>query len=299
MTYTNQTTPSLEELKHVTDRISTDQSYQIITLNHTHTQSLSNTLSHLVPEINIIQTPIQNQLILIYPKTESNTINTLISTFNKPENRIQIECIIYEISHATEQDLNLANTPLQSGLNLDYNTKTLRQASSLLDSIKALEKTGKAKMIARPTLILQNGQKGHLTVGEEIPYITTTVTASKTLTSLQQLSTGIQLKILATILSNQDIQVDSSLSISLIKRWKQMNDNEYPVLSSRTLDTSLSIPNKHNGFLGSFSDTFEKKNHSSVPFLSKIPFLGHLISQKNEEKSHSYISIFIKPSILN
>ena len=84
----------------------------------------------------------------------------------------------------------------------------------------------------------------------------------------------------------------------MIKLWKYINNNEYPILSSREVNTSITINHKKTATIMGLTNEFRKNNQIKTPLLSKIPILKYLFQKQSKETIKSEILIAIKPIII-
>ncbi len=277
----------------------TNHTYSIYTLNTKKNNLIIESIETLIPQSSLIYNETNQQLIALHPKQTKKTLDSLIKSLNKPEPMIKIDFNIYEISLETDQELNAFTLPLQTGITLKtIPSISIEKPTSLIDTIKMLEQQGKALLLANPCLIIENGTRGALNIGEHLPYLTTTSSSTNQSTTLHHLNTGISVSIIPTQLENDHIQCALDMDISLIKLFKVLDENEYPVLSTRKLTSSLNIKNNQKGFVTSFINKSEQNNTTSIPLLSKLPIIKHLFSHKKNKKKMSAICVFITPSIL-
>lgn len=78
--------------------------------------------------------------------------------------------------------------------------------------------------------------------------------------------------------------------------------NDYPiglpVLNSNTINTRVTVPDQGTLLIGGLKVNDELENEKGVPVLSKVPVLGRLFRNKNEQKSQQVLLILVKPTII-
>jgi len=71
-----------------------------------------------------------------------------------------------------------------------------------------------------------------------------------------------------------------------------------PVTQTREMDSVLKVASGQTAILGGLMlDSFEGKTNG-LPVASRIPFLGDLVSQRNDQSRKSELVVFIRPSVI-
>ena len=239
----------------------------------------------------------QHQLLMVRcSRSEFNTIKKTIEKMDIPIKNIKIQVQILEMT----LDQNEANPAfivqdLNQRLSIDLNTG---KYSGLQLKIDELIFEGKLKLMSKPTLLTQDYKEAKFKVGDQWPY-TTTISNDKSLSSqLHHLDTGIDITFLPKITSQNRIQLQLSGHINSVKLWRQFEGNEYPVLSSRFIQTELLIKDKEPVILAGLFQENEKENKEKYSYLSKIPLIGRFFERTRKEKNVSDIVIIITPDIV-
>ncbi|RAP30207.1 hypothetical protein DID78_02735 [Candidatus Marinamargulisbacteria bacterium SCGC AG-343-D04] len=269
----------------------------ITSLNHTEKSTLENIIQTSIPESTIIDNQKPNILIMSHPKNKKKKIKKIIQHYNKPEKMIKIKCSVYEVSNIKEKDLNLLAFPLEKGIETQFPYSRTHFINPS-DIIRTTEKSGQSRIISQPTITIANNEQGHLIIGDKIPYLSFTYHEKSTATTLKQLHTGVNLAIKPIILKDNRINMDLQLTISTIKLWKIIKDNEYPLLSSREINSLLTVENKKSILIGGFINQNKTKNQASIPLLSRLPLIKSLISHTKKESTYSAIHIYLEPEII-
>lgn len=165
------------------------------------------------------------------------------------------------------------------------------------ETIQFLLKKGSASVISQPNIIINDKKTGTIKVGEKIPYITEHVFNNKTTYTLNQLYSGLTINLTPTILSKKKLQTDITLSFSNVKVWKQYNQNEYPVLTERDVQTSFTHNEKTPIVLAGLIQKETKQNNQQLTPFAHIPFIKKLFKNKNNASTISELAIIIEAQI--
>ena len=200
----------------------------------------------------------------------------------------------------------LSETPLSDRLNVDLGALPFDASPAsigialatlgnhvLLDlELSALEREGRAKIVASPRLMTTNQKPAVIESGEDIPYQqatlsgATAVSFKKAVLSLkvtpQITSDG---KLLMDLLINQDS--DSGRRVQGV-----------PIVLTKSIETSVLVDNGQTIVLGGIYKHEKNNAITRVPFLGALPIVGHLFQRKEARKRKEELLIFITPRII-
>jgi len=193
-----------------------------------------------------------------------------------------------------------------SGLNLGFQSPTFAgqggsgtinlsapRFAALNASLSIGESDNLVKVLANPTITVQQGQKGSILQGKttEVPQAVATVgVATTALTQTANLS----LDVTPIVANDGSISLDTRLlqEIPLQVTGALAKD-------TRSVKTQIILQNGDTAVLGGVIASQEEKGNSGVPFLRNIPLLGLLFSQQKERVDQNEVLIFITGRILN
>ena len=269
--------------------------YSVFDFFYHDVDGVESALKMLDPAIEVKQ--LKHQLVVYHKKRLTNDVNHIIKTVNRPAKKILLSFYVYEVNYDTEKELNLLNVPVESGAALSWNQFGVDNSLLMFDQIKLLEQKGRASLMSEPTIEVINEQESEFDIGEKIPYITSTTTATQTSQSLSHIQTGFNVRCEPKIMTDQSVFCKLKLNIQAVKLWKIIADNEYPILTSRMLNISSQLPNNELRLIATFKDQYIKRNQSSIPFLGYFSWLKWLFGQRNSQETQTLIYIFLKAVI--
>ena len=182
----------------------------------------------------------------------------------------------------------------------------------LTAAINALQTFGITKTISSPRVHAINNQKADLKFIQKLIYFSiekdeeedgdtgdknTTYTSTK-----QEEEVGVTLSITPSInLEKNEItlKVLPELKVPIGEVVDPINTlNKVPVIQSRSVETSLKIKSGNILVIGGLMSENTTNTQSGVPFLSSIPWLGHLFKSTTKNKVITETVIFIKATIV-
>jgi type IV pilus assembly protein PilQ len=194
----------------------------------------------------------------------------------------------FPVQHIFNGSSNSVNNTGGNGLIL------LGSSQEILNiELEALENEGKAKIISRPRLLTQNGEKATIESGQEIPYEqsvaqgVTSTTFKKAVLSLSVTPEVLPNKtILLSLTANQD--KPSDLTVKGV-----------PAVDTQKIETMVMIKSGETVVLGGIHERTQGTTEKNVPVLSKIPAIGLLFSNKKTVNDRRELLIFVTPKIVS
>jgi type II secretory pathway component GspD/PulD (secretin) len=170
--------------------------------------------------------------------------------------------------------------------------------------LTALESTNKFRVTSRPTIFASNNKKSSLLSGERIAVITGVQSGiggtTNNLVQQNQVSyIDVNLNLEVVPLINSDKEVHLDIVQTLMERTGEsvIDNNKYPIISNRQLQTSVTVPNEDTLVLGGLIKQSRSKTVSGVPVLSRAPLIGPLFRSTSTEEKRSELVILIRPSV--
>ena len=154
--------------------------------------------------------------------------------------------------------------------------------------INYLVRTGKAKVLSRPTIVAMNGEEGVIASQDTISYVSYS-SAEEPLH--KQTEIGLVLKI-KPIIASETISLNIDAAIRSLIGY---SGNGEPIINNRATTANVVLKSGELFTLsGLRKDTITKSN-SGVPILQKIPLLGYFFRHEIDVRNTKEIVIFITP----
>jgi type IV pilus assembly protein PilQ len=159
--------------------------------------------------------------------------------------------------------------------------------------LSAMEQLLKGKVISNPKIMTMNNQEAKITQGSTI-YIANTPTGGNTV-SFTAVDANLSLTVKPRIAPGGAIFMD--LDITKDQPGPVLNDNV--TVLRNTAKTSVLINNGDTVVIGGIFKKSENSTDNSIPYLSKLPVLGKLLfNQENQVDDTSEILIFVTPRLM-
>jgi general secretion pathway protein D len=195
---------------------------------------------------------------------------------------------------------SMATTLLQNvpGFEYAYN------GASIHATLDALENLTKIKVISAPKLMVLNNQTASLQVGDQVPVVTgsavsTVTTGAPVVNEIDYHDTGIILKITPRVNSSGKVLLDISQEVSDVLPQVTTDGVDSPTFSTRRISTSVSAQDGQVVALGGLFSISKNDSKSGIPYLSRIPVLGALFGEVNNNDTKTELIVLLRPSVIH
>ncbi len=165
-----------------------------------------------------------------------------------------------------------------------------------LSRVEALQTDGKAKILARPSVLTLDNQEAQL---EHSQTFYVKVEGGEDV-DLFKVSAGIVLKVTPHIIMSED-QKDWKISLTVkIEDGDITSDyvENIPVIQNSTINTQAVVQKNESLLIGGYSRNSKASVQQKVPILGDIPLLGMLFRYSEEETSQSERFFIIIPRVI-
>ena len=213
--------------------------------------------------------------------------------------------------------LSGSNLPVPSNLirpELFKNLSGLTVYGTIADAVdiyaRALEKTGKFKILSRPVVYTTNNKKAVISSGQQVPFTSSTLTSTSISGGPINQSAGVtanitykdvllKLEVVPLINANKDVTLVIAQTNNNIIGFENFGaDNKAPVISAQELTTTVTVPNGGTVVLGGLIIESTTGDDSGVPFLMRVPVLGYLFKQTTRKVERKELIVLLQPTVV-
>lgn len=186
--------------------------------------------------------------------------------------------------------------PNQNGLSL-YG----KIGNSLAAYVNLLSTSNDFTVLSRPSIFTANNQKGIISSGRRIAVPTSSNQFNSSFsTNIEYRDVVLKLEVIPLVNSQDEITLQIALvSDDVIGNTPIEGVGLVPIIGTRELLTTVTVPNNQTIILGGLITTNDTESVTGIPILSSIPGLGRLFSSKTKGVNRDELMIFIQPSIVN
>jgi general secretion pathway protein D len=177
--------------------------------------------------------------------------------------------------------------------------------------VRALDATGKFKVISRPMVFTSNNKKAIIASGQEIPvpvsslssFVPATTGSPQpvqnfgTQSSIQYKKVALQLEVVPLINSEKEVTLDILQKLDNIAGSTKIDGNDIPNVATRYIKTTVSAPNGSTIVLGGLITDNNRRGTTGIPILSRIPVIGALFRSTTKTKDRQELVILMRPEV--
>jgi MSHA type pilus biogenesis protein MshL len=190
----------------------------------------------------------------------------------------------------------------------------LGRGRELVDSIKLLETYGDVKVLSSPKLSVMNNQTALLKVVNNIVYFeiksdvvaNTNTQAIRSFTATpRSVSVGLVMAVTPQISADGYVLLNVRPTISRKVGDAQdptpdlSSPNLVPVIQTRELESVMRVASGETAVLGGLMQDELNFKRDSIPGVSALPFIGALLSARNETSRKTELVVLIRPVVIN
>ncbi|MEN0037223.1 MAG: secretin N-terminal domain-containing protein [Cellvibrio sp.] len=171
-------------------------------------------------------------------------------------------------------------------------------------ALNAFASNNNVSILQTPKILVRSGQSASVSVGQQIPLLVSqTVTDEQvdgdtgTRQSVEYRDTGISLTVIPTVYSDGRIDLDIQQEVSGAS-VDQSKVNLTPIVSSRSINTSLSLRDGGSVLLGGLITKEQTKGNSRIPVLGSLPVLGHLFRTDSTSAGTTELMMLVVPYLV-
>ncbi len=246
-----------------------------------------------------------NQVLVNASEVDFKRIEEAMGQIDVRPRQILVEAKVLQLTHAIDEKLGIdliytydSNNKVQS---TGFATRESGTAAGFLaqalsgkfsNYVSALKTISDIEVVASPKILVMNNQAANLVAGSKLGFKTQTISNGTVSEQVDFLQVGVQLTILARVVSDDEILLDISPKIS-----EGSLSNGVPQESNTEVKTRIIAKNGQLVVIGGLLQKTNNKSYSRVPILGDIPLLGRLFQSESNSDGSKEIIIFITPTI--
>lgn len=159
---------------------------------------------------------------------------------------------------------------------------------------------GQSNLLANPRVRVRNKEKARIHIGDKVPVVTTTTTATGFASeSVTYLEVGLKLEVEPTISLEDEVGIKVGLEVSSIAREIRTNTGglTYQV-GTRNAVTTLRLKDGETQVLAGLISDEERKSVTQVPGLGSLPLLGRLFGSHSDTSAKTEIVLLMTPRVV-
>ncbi|HEY3244688.1 MAG TPA: secretin N-terminal domain-containing protein [Phycisphaerae bacterium] len=160
--------------------------------------------------------------------------------------------------------------------------------------VRALERVTNTSVIANPKVLALNKQKGQMIVGRRDGYLTTTVTETQTIQTVEFLETGTLLIFRPFIGNDGYVRMELHPKDSI----GGLTAANLPFEQTTEVTTNVVVRDGQTILIGGLFRETGSSNHAQIPLLGSIPLAGTLFKNQTDDTSREEVIILLSVHIV-
>ena len=172
--------------------------------------------------------------------------------------------------------------------------------SDPLLALKLRSEFGRSNILANPRIRVKNKDKARVHIGDRVPVITTTTTATGFASeSVSYLDVGLKLEVEPAIYLDDEVGIRVGLEVSSIVREIRGASGALTYqIGTRNAITSLRLKDGETQVLAGLISDEDRKSAQEVPGLGSLPLIGRLFANHQDTNAKTEIVLLITPRVI-
>ena len=185
--------------------------------------------------------------------------------------------------------------PLANGFNILWGGGS----SKFLGALNALENSGFAYTLSRPSLVALSGQSASFLAGGEFP-VPIPSSGSDSL-SIEYKEYGVRLNLTPTVIDRNRIHLKVAPEVSELdySAGVVISGTQVPALNVRRTDTSISLADGESFVISGLINTTNRSTVNKLPGLGDIPILGAFFRDSGIQREEKELLMIVTPRLVN
>lgn len=168
--------------------------------------------------------------------------------------------------------------------------------------IRALEEATQLKVLSAPSLMALNNKEANITVGDQIPIVTTQITTEDggdpdtTTSEVQFRDTGVDLSVRPRV--NPGGLVFMEIAQNVSDPGEIVGSTGNREIQQRSIETEIAVQSGDTIILGGLIRENETRSTTGVPFFKDLPLVGPLFGQNQSGSNRTELIVLLTPRVL-
>ena len=265
-------------------------------------------------DVTIVPDPRSNSLLVRATPEDFALVEAAVKALDTRPLEVLIEVIIAEVQRNSSLGFGVDATVPPSRVGAGGSVSATQTGAGLTDfvlqllhvshldidaTLTAAASKGLVKILSRPVVLAANNELATINVGSQRPFVQLARTLATDNTARDQVvqykDVGTKLTVLPTI--SPDGYVGLQVSQEVDNATAEVAFDA-PVISTRSVETTLLIQDGHTVALGGLTDRERDVSQGGVPLLSSIPLLGGLFGRTSRQSTDTELYLFITPHVI-
>ncbi|GFM70102.1 type II secretion system protein D [Pseudomonas cichorii] len=276
-----------------------------------------------------------NAVVMVGPDSELTAYRSIVEQLDIRRAQVVVEAIIAEVSDTRAQELGVqwlfqGNNFGGGAINFSGNAPSVTSVSALVQSgdtaglgqllagvqgvtagvgnlsggglnflalLNALKSQSGFNLLSTPTLLTLDNAEASILVGQEVPFVTGSVTQNNAnpYQTIERKEVGVKLRI------KPQINIDNTVRLDIVQEVSSIADSTTAsdvITNKREIKTKVMVEDNGLVVLGGLIGDESTSSDQRVPLLGDIPGLGRLFRSDSTQRVKQNLMVFIRPRIV-
>jgi general secretion pathway protein D len=276
-------------------------------------KNVANTLKTLLKMQDVIVDEKLNMIVVRDSAAAIRLVERTIALHDVPEPEVMLEVEILEVKRSRLLDLgvqwpdSVTLSPLSSAAGAGLTVNDLRGLNRDLIGvsiapvrINARKQDGDTNILANPRIRVRNHEKAKILIGERVPNITSTSSATGFVAeSVNYVDIGLKLEVEPTIYLDGDVVIKVAMEVSNVVNQIQTKSGSVAYqIGTRNASTVLSLKDGENQVLAGLINDEDRNSANKIPLIGELPIVGRLFGSTSNEAQKTEIVLSITPRLV-
>lgn len=166
--------------------------------------------------------------------------------------------------------------------------------------VNLLHQDGDTNLLANPRIRVKNREKAAIHIGDKVPVITNTTTATGLVSqSINYIDVGLKLNVEPNIYLDSEVGIKVGLEVSnIVKQIQNTNGTLTYQIGTRNASTALRLKDGETQILAGLINKEDRRAGTSVPGIGQLPIVGRLFSSRSDTTSKTEVVLLITPRVI-
>lgn len=169
---------------------------------------------------------------------------------------------------------------------------------SLGAAIKAVRTNENVRIISTPQILTTDNEEAEISVGENVPYLTSNSSGDSTYNNYEYKDVGVNLKITPQISQGRFVRLNIYQKTEKLSTSSTSGVGNTPTTLKRTAETTVVVKDAATVVIGGLIGEDLSSTDQRTPCLGDVPVIGNLFKSKSNSSVQTNLYIFLTPRII-
>ena len=153
-------------------------------------------------------------------------------------------------------------------------------------------------ILSRPRVLIKNGKKAKIVVGQEVPYLTTDESEGGSTQKVEFKDISITMDVEPHVEPGDRVRLVISITIKEQIGSISLGGSDTPITSNRQLSTEVFVKSGNTLIMGGLYENKVTESLTALPLIGELPIIGTLFSTRVNTNKKTDLLFFITPTIV-